>query len=155
MQRCLALRVDTPCLGGRKRQRKSIQRESTRKNGSGEVSSNTQSPDQLAVLRQAGRNFAGSRQGCSLQSALLKFQQGAEKQAGWNQTTLRIHGCQGRLESLRDLGVSMSPCAKCRGNVCARRGRNEMSRGFGFSGKAEKLECNAARLPRHTPITRV
>jgi hypothetical protein len=60
----------------------SIQRDSTRRSGSGESCPNTESPDLLTVLRQAARNFVGSNQGSPLQRIAGWVEQGAEKQAG-------------------------------------------------------------------------
>jgi hypothetical protein len=59
MQRCLAIGGWTQPVSAAEKGSKSIQRDSTR-NGSGEGSGDTESPDHHAVLGQAARIPAGS-----------------------------------------------------------------------------------------------
>lgn len=128
LQRCLASRVDTPCLGGRKRQRKkvsSVIRVGKRVWGSEPSRSHLTC---IAVLGKAERDFAGCDQGLSLQNALSK---GRKSKPDWKAP---VPG--------QGLGVIKGcPCFHVRNAVetsCARRGRSEASRvdeSWDFSGK--------------------
>jgi hypothetical protein len=96
------------------------------------------------ILQETDR----AQPGCSLQRALGRVQQGAEKQAGLESNSARpgcsesLGGfpCLHVLNAVESLGIGEA------GWNCA--GATDLLE------KAEKLECYAARLPRHT-LTRL